>query len=181
MLEALNPLVEPFAFVDADLRLERQVGNDQWITYWEVGDQAAVAAQLQLAQFARKKSAMIEQPGQTVHYPGGGTQSFATELDSCKILFELRLMIVVCAARSCRASSEPKLLKACAHLVRQLERVDIQRFDNARVKTGHDGHRAGLSRPWLLAQQAWAISLHSILHCAGTARISRIAARLQRP
>ena len=84
----------------------------------EIGGEAAVAAQLEFGQFAREIGAVVEQPGDGVHHPGGGAQCLARQRNPRGVLVERRI-VGPCGQ-----------IEGRAHFVREDECLAIEPLDD---------------------------------------------------
>ncbi len=108
-----------FRFEQRQLRLIRSA----------VRRQRAVQAHLIFRQLARKQRALVEQPGQHMHHPGGGLEPLGREREAHESVLPRQWLS--------HPGSEHR-----AHFVRQNKGFGVERFDNRARKIGGASHYA---------------------------------------
>ena len=113
------------------------------------GGKRAVQAHLIFAELALKQRALVEQPGQHMHHPGGGLQPLGRQRETHEG--------VLARQRLARAGGKHR-----AHFIRQNQRLGVERLDDRARKVGGAGHIAPQAtsprasppyRLWLLSKQ----------------------------
>jgi len=170
---AFQPLdagIEPLAVLHAALCFCRQSEHLHRIAEWEIGNEPAMAAKLQLAEFASEIGPLVKQPCKAMHHTSGGAQRFTAELDMRQIGFG----IIVGTHQRIPVVPMAQPVEHRARLVSQSERLGIERFDDARIEVGHKGHVMRIVPTPLPAQPSAGPPFTMFLNCAGTIRWGRM-------
>ena len=142
-----DALVQPFGLGNqlAGFRFEH---SKLAVVRAAVGRQRAVQPHLVFAQLAREQRALVQQPCEQMHHPGGGLEPLGRQREAHKgILADHRLA---------RARGKHR-----THFIRQNQRFGVERLDDRARKIGGASHawardyappRRPATRVWLLSK-----------------------------